>query len=184
MLKRFAVVLYIFLNILILFIPISLFLNPSVSLIEHTYQARCIKNGKLVVLQGTIDNSPATYTKSYLNDYRFDPEKDLRFYCNNYDEIQKHIENYKNAKNVNEEIKATLIYREFEKNAPTTNYKNYSLELINTSYSFLWFTLFTSMIYTLGAFLLLQIIRIIYQYIVFGSFTWHPYKQINLKNKS
>lgn len=189
MLRRLAIVAYIFLSIPLIVIPIYILLGTHFwkSLNVSTYQARCTKNKELVVLEGTTDNSPYTFTnqdaKTAVLDW--DVEERLRFYCHYYSEIQQINTRYTAAVNESERIKANQEFMKLWNEKTKPNVKNYSLELLNTKsdYRLLWYGVATALISTVVYFTLLQIARIIYQYIVFGSFHWHPYKGLGNKAK-
>lgn len=171
---------YIFLHIPLLiifiwFIAKSQFWNDFN---VHTYQVRCSKNGKLVVSFGTIDNSPYTFSGKLITNSFWEERKDLKFYCNNYDEIQKYIENYKNAKSINEKTDINLSYLSFKKNAPMTNEQNYTLRVVDTKTDFtsLFIGIKNALIYMFIYFIMLQVVKIIFQYILSRKIIWYPYK--------
>lgn len=143
----------------------------------HTYQARCLNNGKLVVFYGTVDNSVYEFKGKLITNSYLEKRNDLKFYCNNYDEIQKYIDKYKKAKNIEEQEKVNAEYKNFEKTALNANKLNYTIKVVNTKTDFTKF--FTGirigLIYSLIYYLVLQIIRIIFQYILFKKILWNPY---------
>lgn len=182
MLHRLAVVIYLLLNIPLVIIPIYTVYSTQFweDINVSTYQARCKSNSELVVLQGTTN----TYTFTSNGLKRWDVGEELRFHCNYYNEIQQLNKQYLSAKNENDRINANLEFNKFwgEHTKPLIN--NYNLELLSTksNYQSLWFGISRSIIITGIYFLLLQAVRIIYQYVVFSSFSWHPYKRYPVKN--
>ncbi len=187
MLKRIAIVIYIFLNIPLIIIPIFTIWNSNFwnDLNIKTYQARCHKNDKLVVLQGSMNDLPYTFNSRILNNRQLETRENLRFYCENYDEIQKHIINYRNAQTENEKVTANLAFWNFEKQKQNIYVDNFSLETIDSKSDFypLSTSVISSIVYVVLYFSLIQTLRIIYQYVVFGKFNWHPYKRMLQKDR-
>jgi len=178
--SKIVFLIYIFLHIplfmiFVLFIVKSQFWNDFN---VHTYQVRCSKNGELVVLYGTTDNSPYTFNGKLITNSFLEERKDLNFYCNNYDEINKYIEQYKNAKSVDKKTEIDLNYLAFKKNASTTNEQNYTLRVVDTKTDLtsLYVGIKNALIYMFMYFLVLQVTRIIFHYILSGKIIWHPYK--------
>jgi hypothetical protein len=103
----------------------------------------------------------------------------LRFYCQYYDEIQPHITSYRVAKTPQERGLANTAYRKWENTISyTTPIKNYTLELVSVEkkYYYIWGMLLAALTACLGYYIALQLLRIAYQYVTIGKFTWHPYR--------
>lgn len=184
MAHRFFVVLYAFLHIPLLF-SFMVFSDNHIwsNLNNDVYQVRCTSNNQVVILQGATDGSPYTFDDINLSapSYKKDIEENSRFYCAHYNEVQKHVAAYvESLKPGGNTVIANQEYFEFKLSAPKTYYKNYTHEVIGTdnSYYQLWNAVFEFFILLIGGYLLLQLARIIYQYIAFGKFNWRPYKKI------
>ncbi len=189
MLQRFAVVIYIFLHLAIL-VAVTYEVGDSYAWntigVEY-FNVRCNENGKLVVLQGASEPHEfgghlykTRYSNAVSRNWFDQEEETMRFYCKHYDEIEKHIVAYQQASNGSERYEANLAYRSFSDANIAPIYTNYKLELIRVEND--WLNLFYSFLgwvgYALFLFGLLQLVRIIYQYIVHGAFRWHPYRQL------
>src|SRR3989344_7112727 len=191
MTNRFFKLLYVFAFIgLGLSLPIYILSSMDFDAIYMTtYKARCLSNNQYVVLQGSRDRQPYVFDKFSYNDPiipELDVKKQLNFYCKYYDEIQPHISAYINAQTTKEEWDANLNFSNFKDsvNSNISSYTElYKLEKVDDffqPYQF-WSPLIDWFMGALFAFLLLQIIRMSYLYIVFGEIVWHPLKQS--KNK-
>jgi putative flippase GtrA len=66
----------------------------------------------------------------------------------------------------------------FKKNAPMTDEQNYTLRVvgIKTDLTTLFIGIKNALIYMFIYFIALQVMRIIFQYILSGKIIWHPYK--------
>lgn len=145
------------------------------------YQVRCLTNGKLMYLQGSLSSNHYVFKGSV--DYEIDD--DAKFYCEYYDEVDSYNRQYFQANNRDEEIKANIDFFKFKDEAQRPSYKNYNLEKITSSATqeYFWSTLSESILSTLVYFVFLQGLKITYQYVVFGAFTWHPLKNVKKKKK-
>jgi len=178
MLNRLAIVIYLFLHIPLLLIPIYLIDQSDFNLKDiNTYRARCTSNNQLVVLQGTTNGSAYTFSQGIYDDPRSETDNDLRFYCSNYDQVQKHIEEYKLANTREEQIEANKAFFKFQQTVPTTLNNNYNLEIVSTdNYSTPISTFLLQIVLSIsGYYVFLQLVRIMYQFIGFGYFSWKPY---------
>ena len=184
MLHRFFVLLYVLANVYVVTFSIGIAYDETnflADLSNTVYQVRC-DNGELVVLQGTLDGSPVTYDDRYLerNDGNTFRSK-LRFYCANYEEIQYHINAYAAAVTPAERQRALTEYRSFEDSQVDTVVQNYTLEEIESDSSARSFFTFLLLAVSLliGQWLILQVLRIAYLYVVFGKLVWHPYRKLS-----
>jgi len=151
---------------------------------NSVYQVRCDANNEVVVLQGETKGVPYSFDDTNLNsrDYRIGAEETARFYCTYYDQIQFHINAYVEAsKPGGNTVVANQEYFEFKNSVPETYRTNYTFEKVgeDNDYYQLWAAIIGFFVTLVGWYLLLQIARIIYQYIAFGRFNWHPYRKIS-----
>ena len=179
-LKRLVNVIYLLAHIPIIFIIVyALASSKYWNYIDVvTYQARCKDNNQLVVLQGSRDGSPYHFTNKDIESYPSDNLETVRFYCKYYDQVQELKEQYVKAKSFDEETAANKAYWAFNESVPRSYDDNYILEEIasKSDYSYFWSNLLFGIAITLGYFAFLQVVKIIYQYVVFGKFSLHPYK--------
>lgn len=182
MANRFFKVLYaIALLAIIVSIPVSFIDGREIR--EHlyvSYKVKCTSNDKYVVLQGSQLDEYYTLTDNILDLFP-DKKKELNFYCQYYSDIQKHILAYLATDN---RTQANIDYFEFrrEKLPTISAYPTlYELERVKDSNGAWTYGILEPLVdaitYALVAFGLLQIIKFIYVYIVFGEVVLHPFKQ-------
>ena len=119
----------------------------------------------------------------YYNDPTYgNLKKDLNFDCKYYDEIQPHIIAYNRAGTIEEEVKANQDYFTFKQSVFDTVWeypKLYTLEVVNKN--ILFYKIYGPIVDGISGavvlFVLLQIIRMSYVYVVFGEVVWHPFRQ-------
>lgn len=178
MLHRFANVLYIFLHLPLLYLP---FVGLQESryweyLNVNTYEGICVSNNEPVVLQGTTDGTTYQFTDTDIDYGEGRVEETLRFYCSNYDEAQRFIDLYRDSA---DKLSANQAFWDFRESAVVSPYQNYRLQVVNeeSDYFMFWNGIFSGVTYMVIYYVVIQVIRIIYQYIVFGVFVWHPYRK-------
>ncbi len=110
-------------------------------------------------------------------------KKRIRFYCQYYDEIQTHIEVYKRAEgDVSSEVEANKEFfrfsNEIEDRNLVTETKNYNLVLVNEKYDYtrVHGAVIDQVTFLILYYLVIQIIKVAYQYVVFGNINFHPYR--------
>lgn len=186
MIKRFFKLLYTLSIILLaLSLPVFIFISTYLNKVSSSYKARCLLNNQYVVLQGA---SVGESYEFYLNDIENDKKTKelLNFYCKYYNEIQPYIIAYNEAKTLDDQVLANMSFVEFKntKDEISAYPKLYKLEIISNKTFFkeilelivVWF------IWATPIFIVLQILRVCYVYVVFGVVMWHPFKQIkNIK---
>ncbi|MBU1179762.1 hypothetical protein KJ885_02360 [Patescibacteria group bacterium] len=184
MLNRFFKLIYVFALIAIaISLPICLFLEVDFSRIFDTdYKAKCLSNNKYVVLQGSALDEAYIFSKTTLNDSKFsDTKKDLNFYCKYYDKIQPHIIAYAKSKTTADQVKANIAFFTFKDSVlpvVSSSPKLYKLEVVDREFNY-YAIVIPFILWLEGAllaFIILQILRISYLYIVFGKIIWHPLK--------
>jgi hypothetical protein len=150
------------------------------------FHARCESNSELVVIQGSSEPYEMggsiyknRFSSEIAKDWVKQEEEMARFYCAYYDEIQPHIERHQQAVTLEQERDANIAWNEFRSQYESPYLRNYDLELVRTEndwmgiFPMIGSALLSAFLYYLG----LQIVRIIYQYIVIGRLVWHPYKK-------
>jgi hypothetical protein len=110
-------------------------------------------------------------------------QKELNFYCQYYDQIQPHIIAYIESKNINEQRDANKkfwSYRSSVEDSVKSQPHLYQLEVAKEEKQ--WSEIYNPIIAWLimggFSFLLLQVIRICYVYVVYGKLVWHPFRKI------
>lgn len=170
---RLAIVIYFLLHIPMVAIPFTSEFWESIGI--NTYKARCLSNNQYVALQGSMDDSPYTFDDRILSEEsNLGTLKTVSFYCSNYNQIRPHILAYRQAKTDQEQVQAnSAFFAEFGETRQSA-LKNYQLEIMSTysDYQPLWDTIAI----ILGYYLLLQLVRVVYIYIVFGKLVLYPYK--------
>lgn len=152
--------------------------------VNTSYKAKCNSNNQYVVLQGAPVGVADVMDEGYLNseENRTAIKEQLNFYCKYYDEIQPHIVAYNEAKTRSEQVAANLNFTQFEngKDKVYAYPELYTLEPVSeeTRPQEIYNPLLTGLVGAFIAFLLLQIVRICYVYVVFGKLVWHPFRKI------
>lgn len=154
-----------------------------------TYKAKCISNGKFVVLEGSRENEIYEINKFTL-DYPIAPEYDdkrlLNFYCKYFDEVQPHIVAYNKSTSREEQINVNQNFYTFQ-NSVITQVPSYPplYELVIVKKELQKYRIYDPIIdwllYAVSTFLLLQVMKICYGYVVFGRIVFHPFKSANSK---
>ena len=158
-------------------------------LYDITYKAKCISNGKFVVLEGAKENEIYEINKFTL-DHPIAPEYDdkrlLNFYCKYYDEVQPYIIAYNKSTSRGEEVSVNQNFYTFQ-NVVITQVSLYPplYELVIVKKELQQYQLYGPIIdwllYAVSAFLLLQVMKICYVYVVFGRIVFHPFKSSSNK---
>lgn len=186
MTKRFFKLLYVLALIAIgLFLPIYILTSIDYESITRTsYKAKCISNQEYVVIQGSAQNDAWVFDEiSYDDKIYNDIKRDLNFYCKYYSEIQPHILAYNQADTRQGQVKANQEFFNFKQNVIDSIFDypaSYKLEVVRNEFQpyKIYGPIIDGLVIALGAFILLQIIRICYVYIVFGKVFWHPFRKI------
>ena len=186
MTKRFFKLLYALALIAIaLWLPIYVLSSIQWDMVVLTdYKAKCISNNQYVVLQGGRVGDPDIWNEGYLNssENRTAIKEQLNFYCKYYNEIQPHIIAYNETKTPAEQVAANQRFVAFENSvAKVYAYPElYTLDVVSneTRPQEIYDPLITGLVGALMAFLLLQIVRICYVYVVYGKLVWHPFRKI------
>lgn len=152
--------------------------------IIDTYQVRCIDNGSFITLQGGVVGEPDTWTERQLDMFRdgmrnpgFDyTTQNLNFYCLYYDDIQPYIYSYTLSE---DKVAANMRYAEFKKSVidSVDRYPElYDKVLVDSERQMYVLTnaLAIASVFPLILFLLLQMVRIIIVYVVYGEMVWNP----------
>lgn len=178
--QRFFVLVYMFLHIPILMIAWSMYdqFNYKDHIGVNTYKATCTENKRDVVLQGETDGSPYTFDDVYFRTNKSEIETRMSFYCEYYDELQKHIQAYMQADTNLKETLANRAFWQFEESKPKITKDNFTLEIVDTKndYGQIFWLAAAILVFVTGYYIGLQTIRISYVYVVFGRLVWHPYK--------
>lgn len=182
MIKRLFKLLYVIaLIVIVLSLPIYLLSEISFDqIVVSTYKAKCLQNGKYVVLQG--GSEPYTFDEIGLEDQIFqNVRQDLNFYCRYYDQIQPHITSYLNSNTLEETRNANINFSNFKSPVISSVYSYpelFNLEEVSseTRYYEVYGPVIAWLIYAIFAFITIQILKICYIYIVFGKVIWHPFK--------
>lgn len=170
---------------IVLSLPLYLLENIHFDEVVYTtYKAKCNSNNQYVVLEGSQPNDYYIFDKITLNDNTFsDTKKDLNFYCQNYDEIQPYIIDYVNSKTNEERINVNKDFFTFKENVYSNVYSyppTYQLEVVDSE--IIPYKIYGPIInWLIGAiiiFIILQVVRICYVYVVFGKVVWHPFRKI------
>lgn len=184
MLNRFFKLLYVF-GLIAIVLSLPIFILSQIHfdrIVETSYKAKCTSNNQYVVLQGS--SVAYIFDNLALNNSEFKTGEDLNFYCKYYDEIQPHIATYIKSKSRAEQISANLAFVDFEKSVGRANIypypKLYELEIVDKEihYYAIYIPLINWLLAAGASFLILQILRISYVYIVFGKIIWHPFKSL------
>ena len=147
-----------------------------------SYKAKCLSNNQYVVLQGAPVGEATIWEEDYLNSSENSTviREQLNFYCKYYDEIQPHIIAYNETKNFSEQYAANIHFTEFEKTkGKVYAYPElYKLETVSeeTRPQEIYNPVIAGFVGAVAAFILLQIIRICYVYVVYGKVVWRPFK--------
>lgn len=185
--KRFLKLIYIIALLgIVIFIPIYILSSIEFDkVVISSYKAKCLFNNEYVVLQGNQLYQPYVFDEIRLNDTTWsDIEKDLNFYCKYYNDIQPHIIAYTESRTRAEQVKANKEFWNFRENviSSVSSYPPlYKLEEVSKKTN-LYFQIFAPIIsgfvFALIMFVILQIIRMCYVYVVFGKVVWHPFKSL------
>ena len=184
MAKRFFKLLYI---IILIGIGLSfpLYILTSIEFDEiviSSYKAKCLSNNEYVVLEG--DSQAYVFNEITLEDTIYSNTKeDLNFYCKYYDSVQPYVLSYIRAKNTAEQVDANKGFFNFKESVINNVYSYpalYKLEVVSeeTNLYRIYGPLVEWFAVALFVFILLQILRMCYVYIVFGEVVWHPFKHI------
>ena len=192
--QRLINVLYALLHIPILVILITGF-SDEISRSPYNYSEYnviCDATDEAVVLQGSLNDEPWS-ASHYVIIEPYDrqgfayQQKEMRFYCQFQEEIKTHIIEYRQAKHdleaVNLANNAYFQFREskFEEVSPKTNYTiklvKEDIRWLEYYMGYVWIIIIAILYY-----LLLQGVRLLYQYVVYGRVTLHPYKKPKHKN--
>ena len=187
MTNRFFKLLYVFALIAIgLWLPIYIFSSIDYEDIVWTsYKAKCLSNNQYVVLQGSSANDAYVFDEVYYNDTVFnDLKKDLNFYCKYYDAIQPHIIAYNQTRTTQEQVRANQEFFTFKEGVvgSVSSYPMlYKLEVAKNEFQSyrIYDPISVGFFGALAAFILLQIVRMSYAYVVFGAVVWHPFRSRN-----
>ncbi len=188
MTKRFFKLLYV-LALIAIALSLPIMLVTSVQwdrIIITSYKAKCISNQQYVVLQGGAVGVPDAYDEIFLNsnENRTAIKEQLNFYCKYYDEIQPHIVAYNEAESFAEQAAANARFAQFGKSVGRANVYAYPelFELEPVGDETRLYELYNPLVGWLTgvilAFLLLQVVRMCYVYVVFGKVVWHPFRKI------
>lgn len=186
MTKRFFKLLYVFALIAIaLWLPIFILTSIDYeSIVWTSYKAKCLSNDEYVVLQGSAENDAWVFDEfSYDDTIYNDIKRDLNFYCNYYTQIQPHIVAYNQAQTREAEVRANQEFFTFKQNVIDSVYAypaSYKLEVVENEFQpyKILDPIIVGVVGALIAFVLLQIVRMSYVYVVFGKMVWHPFKKI------
>lgn len=181
--KRFFKLIYV-IALICLALSLPIVILNSVQwdkIVVTSYKAKCTSNNQYVVLQGASVGNAEVYSETYLDSENSMAIKEqLNFYCKYYEAIQPHILSYNMAKTTSEQLEANMNYREFENSvAKTYAYPElFKFEEVSeeTHLEELYYPLIQWLIGAVAVFVLLQILRICYVYVVFGKVVWHPFK--------
>lgn len=151
-------------------------------IIISSYKAQCVSNNEYVVIEG--DSQPYILNEIILNDTTYDDtKKDLNFYCKYYDKVKPYVLAYIRAKNTNEQVNVNKEFFNFKNSVINDVYSYptlYKLELVSEETN--WFRVYGPLIewffIALFLFIILQILRMCYVYIVFGEIVWHPFRYL------
>lgn len=186
MTKRFFKLLYVLALIaLALSLPIYLLVNIHTdAIVRTTYKAQCLSNSQYVVLEGSQAGEAYQFDEFTLNDTIYnDTKKTLNFYCKYYDAVQPYIVAYTESKTNADIVKANANFFSFRESAISNVYSYpplYKLEVVSeiTQLNEIYNPIIEWFIYAVFFFIVLQIIRMCYVYIVFGKVVWHPFRKI------
>ncbi len=179
--QRFFITVYFLLHIPLLVIPIYAVTENRFweDLGMHDYKVKCLNNNQYVVLQGSLVDTPDIVSDQLLQgEFGIETKQNLRFYCAYYNEIQPHIQAYREAKTRDDQVRANKVFFQFQESKQPVFFENYQLEVVETKNNWapFWNMLFEGVFGTLLYYALLQVARIIYTYIVLGKIVWHPYR--------
>lgn len=191
MAKRFFKLLYIIILVgIALSLPIYLLSSIQFDKIFiSSYRAKCNSNGQYVVLEGSKLNEHYVFDEVFLNDTTYgDVKKSLNFYCQNYNDVQPYIVAYANSKTRSDQIKANEDFFAFEEKVLPGVYSyppTYQLEVVSneTNLYKIYGPIINWLLGATLAFIVLQIIRMCYVYVVYGKIIWHPFKKISGNDK-
>lgn len=167
---------------LVLSLPVYLLISiPFDEVVSSSYKAKCLSNNQYVVLQGSSKNEVWVFNEIELSKPEFETKQGLNFYCEYYDKIQPHITAYIESKNVSEQIKANENFFKFKDSvfSGVHSYPQlYELEVADEvihPYK-VYGPIIAWIVGVSLAFLLLQILKICYTYIVFDEVVLHPFR--------
>lgn len=185
MTNRFFKLIYVFALIAIgLSFPIFILSEMRFdSIVLTDYKAKCLSNNQYVVLQGGKVGEPDIWNEVFLNsnENRTAIKEQLNFYCKYHDEIQPHIVAYNETKTPTEQYDANIRFNEFRssKDEVYAYPELYTLEVVDEQFQpyELFSPIIDWLIYAVLTFLILQIARMSYVYVVFSEIVWHPFRQ-------
>ena len=182
MLNRLFVLLYIIGAAgLVLFIPIYSLANINFDrIVISDFKAQCNDNGQYVVLQGSQPDEHMVMSEDYLKDQGSTFKKQLNFYCQYYSDIQPHIQRYLASKDLRDRAQANIEFNKFEDSVwNSVNSYPELYQLIEVSkknnYSELS-AILSAIILAVVGFIILQVLRMSYLYVVFNKVVWHPFR--------
>jgi len=191
MIKRLFRVLYVITisSLCLFFIIYPIVTIKFNKITTKSYRAKCLFNNQYVVLEGAKYNEAYTFNEDELKElslYGPTTKKNLNFYCKYYEDIQPYIIGYLNSNSYSEQVTINEKFFKFKDSVSSKISGHPPLyELEDAGETKNWNELFNpiieSIIITLIIFVLLQILRISYIYIVFGEIVWHPFKERHLK---
>jgi hypothetical protein len=183
--KRLLKLIYVLsLTAIVLSFPIHVLTSIDYGRVySKSYKAKCLSNDKYVVLQGSPSDEGDDFLDLSLtgeNGHAYN--RQLNFYCKYYDEIRPFIVSYRTSNSNTEQYQNNLAFTAFEKSKNYdqmfTNPKLYELELVKKDFQ-PW-VVFGPIIDWLtvvgGLFIIIQIIKICYIYVVYGKIVYHPFK--------
>jgi hypothetical protein len=122
--------------------------------------------------------------ENYWNsEYSADINKQMNFYCKYYEEVQPHIAAYIESKTRADEVNANINFSNF-RNSVDSNVSAYpalyklEVESNKIQSQEIYDPIIDALTGAILAFLLLQIARICYVYVVFNKLVWHPFRKI------
>lgn len=184
MVKRFFKLLYI-LALIGIVISLPIYVLDTIQfdkIVVSSYKAKCNSNNQYVILEGNKLNEPYIFNEIVLNDNTYgNVKKSLNFHCQYYDQIRPFVAAYAESKTREDQMNANKAYFSFEDANILnvyTDIPSYKLEVVSNKTN--WYEVYVPLIEWVGgavtAFILLQLIRMCYTYVVFGEIIWHPFK--------
>ncbi len=183
--QRFFKLLYIFALIALGFSLPIYFISAiqQDKVYEISYKIKCLGNDKYVVLQGSEYNDINIISDNFWeSENQYELKKQFNFYCQYYDQVQPHIAAYNESKDFTEQRDANLNFDKF-RDSVISNISSepalYKLEIVNKEFlpNKVYNPIINWLIMALGIFILLQIVKISYAYIMFGEIVIHPFRQ-------
>lgn len=179
MARRFFNLLYfISLALLVLSLPFYVFSSGDLDKIYiKSYKAKCLSSGQYVILQGArepyiFDDYSIRLAKA--GDL-IENKKDLNFYCKYFNEVKPYVDGYDGSYegNVNFfKLKDSVI------SGISAYPELYKLEVVRQEkhYDIIYGLIVTWLIFASVGFVLMQVVKVCYLYVVTGRVVWHPFK--------